>query len=317
MAKFIIKRILFGIIVVIGVSFLSFIVLSLAPGDDAVTILTHTFIGFDDQIFEQDVNTVTNLYSLDRPLIVQYGSWLLNVLKGDWGVSYVHHVPVWSMILGKIPYTLTLGITAFAIAFVISVPIGLYVATHRNGVFDHVSRIVTIFFGSIPSFWLALVLILIFSVKLHWLPTTGMGTVRHVILPCVTLMVGMIPSTLRITRSSMSDVMGQDYMVTAKSKGLTHTQSVYRHALVNVMPPVITMAGLEVGHILGGSVIVETIFVWPGIGKLLYDSIISKDYPMMQGCIFTIALGYIISMLAVDIITAAIDPRIRLGGGRN
>ena len=317
MAQFIIKRIIYGIIVIIGVSFLSFIVLSLAPGDDAVTILTHTFIGFDDQIYQQDVNTVTNLYSLDRPLVMQYGSWLGNAIKGDWGVSYVHNLPVWQMILGKIPYTLTLGITAFGIAFVISVPIGLYVATHRNGVVDHVSRIITIFFGSIPSFWLALVLILIFSVKLHWLPITGMGSVRHVILPCVTLMVGMIPSTLRITRSSMSEVMGQDYMVTAKSKGLTERQSVYRHALVNTLPPVITMAGLEVGHILGGSVIVETIFVWPGIGKLLYDSIISNDYPMMQGCIVTIAIGYIVSMLVVDIVTAAIDPRIRLGGGRN
>lgn len=317
MGKFIVKRILFGIIVVIGVSFLSFIVLSLAPGDNAVTILTHTFIGFDDQVFQEDVDTVTALYSLDRPLAAQYGSWLLRAMRGDWGVSYVSKVPVWQMILSKIPYTLTLGLTAFVIAFLISVPLGLFVAVRRNGMLDHVSRIVTVFFGSIPSFWLALVLILAFCVKLKWLPITGIGSWKNVILPCVTLMVGMVPSTLRITRSSMTEVLGQDYMVTAKSKGLSTAQTVYRHALVNTMPPVITMAGLEIGHILGGSVIVETIFVWPGIGKLLYDSIIAKDYPMMQGCIVTIALGYILSMLLVDIVTAAVDPRLRLGGGRN
>ena len=130
-------------------------------------------------------------------------------------------------------------------------------------------------------------------------------------------MLGMIPSTMRITRSTMTEVLGQDYMITAKSKGLSTRQAVSRHAMVNTMPPIITMAGLEVGHILGGSVIVETIFVWPGIGKLLYDSIMSNDYPMMQGCIVTIALGYIIAMLLVDIVTAAVDPRLRLGGGRN
>lgn len=129
-------------------------------------------------------------------------------------------------------------------------------------------------------------------------------------------MVGMIPSTFRITRSSMCDVLGQDYMITAKAKGLTTGQMIRRHAMVNVMPPVITMSGLEIGHILGGSVIVETIFVWPGIGKLLYDSIIARDLPMMQGCIVTISLGYIIAMFLVDVITAYIDPRIRLGGGK-
>ncbi|MGI5985370.1 MAG: ABC transporter permease [Clostridiales bacterium] len=317
MLKFAVKRVVACFFVLIAVSFLSFIVLSLAPGDTAVTILTHTFIGFDDIIHDADVQTVSQLYNLDSPLILQYWAWLKGALLGNWGTSYVHNVPVWSLILSKIPYTLFLGLIAFFAAFIISVPMGLYAAAHRNGAFDHISRFVTIFFGSIPNFWLALVLIIVFCIKLNWLPVTGIGSPLNFILPGITLMVGMIPTTFRITRSSMSEVMGQDYIATAKSKGLTPPQIVSKHALVNVAPSVITMAGLEIGHILGGSVIVETIFVWPGIGKLLYDSIISKDYPMMQGCIVTISLGYIIAMFLVDVITASIDPRIRLGGSRN
>lgn len=316
MLKFIIKRFLTCFLVLIAVSFLSFIVLNLAPGDTAVTILTHTFIGFDDTIYEQDVNTVSQMYGLESPLVLQYWGWLSNVFRGDWGVSYVHNQPVWTLLFNKIPYTLFLGLLAFAFAFLISVPLGMVVAVHRNGALDHISRFVTILFGSIPNFWLALVLIIIFCVQHKWLPITGVDSPLNFILPCITLMVGMIPSTFRITRSSMCDVLGQDYMITAKAKGLTTGQMIRRHAMVNVMPPVITMSGLEIGHILGGSVIVETIFVWPGIGKLLYDSIIARDLPMMQGCIVTISLGYIIAMFLVDVITAYIDPRIRLGGGK-
>lgn len=317
MLKYSIKRLIACFFVIIAVSFLSFIVLNLAPGDTAVTVLTHTFIGFDDVVYQEDVQTVSEMYGLSAPLIIQYWSWLKGALAGNWGASYVHNIPVWELLLSKIPYTLILGLIAFAAAFLLSVPMGLYVATHKNGVIDHVMRFVTIFFGSIPNFWLALVLIIIFCVKYNLLPITGVSSPLNLILPGITLMVGMIPSTFRITRSSMGEVMGQDYMTTAKSKGLTLSQMVKNHALVNVMPPVITMAGLEIGHILGGSVIVETIFVWPGIGKLLYDSILAHDLPMMQGCIVTISLGYIISMFFVDVITASIDPRIRLGGGRN
>ncbi|MGN0035387.1 MAG: ABC transporter permease [Coriobacteriales bacterium] len=312
MLKFIVKRILASLLVIIGVSFLSFVVLSFAPGDTAVTILTHTFIGFDDTVYQQDVNTVSDMYGLKAPLILQYWGWLSHAVTGNWGMSYVYNTPVWTLILRKIPYTLSLGLIAFVIAFVISVPLGMLVAVHRNGVADHISRFVTVFLGSIPNFWLALVLIIFFCVENRWLPITGAGTAANYVLPSITLMVGMLPTTFRITRSAMCDVMGQDYMLTAKAKGLTNGQMIRRHALVNVLPPVITVSGLEIGHILAGSVIVETIFVWPGIGKLLYDSILASDLPMMQGCIVTIAIGYIIAMLLVDIITAAINPQIRL-----
>ena len=317
MLKFVLKRFATCFLVLIAVSFLSFIVLNLAPGDTAVTILTHTFIGFDDTVYQQDVNTVSEMYQLKSPLVAQYWSWLSGVFRGNWGVSYVHNLPVWTLLFKKIPYTLYLGLMAFAAAFLISVPLGMLVAVHRNGFLDHITRFITIFFGSIPNFWLALVLILLFCVKRRWLPITGIDSPLNVILPGITLMVGMIPSTFRITRSSMCDVLGQDYMITAKSKGLTTRQMIDRHAMINVMPPVVTMSGLEIGHILGGSVIVETIFVWPGIGKLLYDSIIARDLPMMQGCIVTISLGYIIAMFLVDVINACIDPRLRLGGAKN
>ena len=317
MFKYMLKRMISCFFVLIAVSFLSFVVLNLAPGDTAVTILTHTFIGFDDTVFVEDVETVSQMYDLSSPLILQYWGWLREALTGNWGISYVHNLPVWTLLIHKIPYTLLLGLTAFAIAFLISVPLGLVVAVHRNGPMDHILRFLTILFGSIPNFWLALALILIFCVKLGWLPITGISSPASLILPGITLMAGMIPTTFRITRASMCEVIGQDYMITAKSKGLSTAQMIKKHALVNVMPPVITMSGLEIGHILGGSVIVETIFVWPGIGKLLYDSIIAKDLPLMQGCIVTISLGYIIAMFLVDIINASIDPRMKLGGVRN
>lgn len=317
MLKFVIKRLVSCFFVLIAVSFLSFIVLNLAPGDTAETILTHTFIGFDDVVLDEDVQTVSQMYNLSSPLVAQYWGWLKEAMVGNWGTSYVHHVEVWFLILSKIPYTLLLGLLAFFFAFIISVPLGLYVATKRNGAADQIFRIITILFGSIPGFWLALVMIIIFCVKLNWLPITGIGSPLNTILPCFVLMVGMIPTTFRITRSSMCEVMSQDYMLTAKSKGLGEAAMIRKHALVNVLPTVITMSGLEIGHILGGSVIIETIFVWPGIGKLLYDSILARDLPMIQGCIVTISLGYIVSMFLVDVINAYIDPRFRLGGGKN
>lgn len=314
MIKFLIKRLVSCLLVLIALSFLAFMVLNLTPGDNATSVLTHTFIGFDDPLYEEDIAAVSNIYQLDRPLLVQYGSWLKDALHGDFGYSYVFNMPVMSMVLKKIPWTLLLGLGAFAASFIISVPLGFFLAKHRNGMLDHLLRIVTITMGSLPSFWVALMLIIVFAINLKLLPVYGVGQMNGFILPGLTLMIGMIPTTMRISRSTMVNVICEDYMTTAISKGLTPTQAILRHGLRNSLTPVITIAGLEIGHLLGGSVIVENIFAWPGIGKLLYDSIMAKDVPMMQGCIVVIAMGYIISMFLVDLITAIVDPRMRVGG---
>lgn len=316
MVKYIIKRVIACVFVLIALSFLAFMVLNLTPGDSATSVLTHTFIGFDDPIYEEDVQAVSNMYGLEEPLIVQYGKWLGMAFTGNLGTSIVYNQPVIGMVASKVPWTLLLGLCAFAASFIISVPLGMLLAKRRNGILDHICRVLSIMLGSMPGFWVALMLLIVFAIWLGWLPVYGVGSPLGVILPGVTLMIGMIPSTLRITRSTMSNVLGQDYMLTAKSKGLTNRQTILRHGVRNSLTPVITMAGLEVGHILGGSVIVENIFSWPGIGKLLYDSIMAKDVPMMQGCIIFIAMGYVISMFLVDLITAIVDPRMRVGGAR-
>jgi peptide/nickel transport system permease protein len=312
MLKFALKRLIACVLVLIALSFLAFMVLNLTPGDSATTVLTHTFIGFDDQIFEEDVQLVSNIYKLDDPLLVQYWRWFKDAVRGDLGVSYVYKTSVWTMLMNKAPYTLALGLSAFVPAFLISVLTGTAYAKKRNGPGDHISRVASVFLGSIPGYWLGLTLIIIFAVKLNLLPIAGYQSPLSLIMPGLTLMLGMIPSTFRIMRSSMIDVLGQDYMTTAKLKGLGLNSAIRRHGLRNAMPPVITTAGLEVGHILGGSVIIEAVFSWPGIGNMLYNSIMAKDVPMMQGCIVLIGFGYVVSMFLVDIIIAIVDPRIRL-----
>ena len=312
MLKFTLKRLVASILVLIALSFLAFMVLNLTPGDSATTVLTHTFIGFDDQIFDEDVQIVSNMYKLDDPLLLQYWRWFRDAIRGDLGTSYVYKTSVWTMLMNKAPFTLALGFTAFLAAFLISVPLGILFARRRNGIGDQITRVITVFLGSIPGYWMGLTFIIIFAVKLNLLPIAGYQSPLSLIMPGLTLMLGMIPSTLRIMRSSMIEVLSQDYMTTAKMKGLPESKAVRRHAIRNAMPPVITTAGLEIGHILGGSVIIEAVFSWPGIGNMLYNSIISKDVPMMQGCIVLIGFGYIVSMFLVDIIIALVDPRIRL-----
>lgn len=316
MIKYIVKRLISCVLVLVALSFLAFLVLNLTPGDNATSVLTHTFIGFDDPVYEDDLAAVSNIYGLNQPLIQQYWNWLSHAFTGDFGTSYVYNRPVMGMVLGKLPWTLLLGFGSFAASFLIAVPLGVLLAKHRNGILDHICRVLTIAMGSMPGFWVALMLVIVFSIWLGWLPVYGVGSPLGVILPGVTLMIGMLPTTLRITRSSMGHVLGQDYMLTAISKGMHPRQAVWKHGVRNAMTPVVTIAGLQIGHILGGSVIVENIFAWPGIGKLLYDSIMAKDVPMLQGCIIMIALGYVIGMFLVDLANAVIDPRMRVGGVR-
>jgi peptide/nickel transport system permease protein len=196
-----------------------------------------------------------------------------------------------------------------------ALPLGMYSAFKRNTLWDHAGRLAALFAVSMPGFWLGMVLIIVFSIKLDLLPVTGYGSMAHLVLPCLTLGAGMSAVTMRMMRSSMLEVMGQDYITTARSKGLSEAAVFRGHAFKNALLPVITVAGLQFGHLLGGAVIVETVFGWPGLGKLLVDSILARDMPMIQGCILLVASAYALVNLLVDFLYALIDPRIRYREG--
>ena len=318
MAKYIVHRLYTALIVLVAATLLTFLVMQLTPGDTAYTILTHTFMSSEDLVTEEDLQLITDMYELDRPLLVQYGDWLLQALRGDLGTSYVYKKPVAYLLGLKLPYTFQLGLLAFSLSLLVAIPLGFLSTRYRNRFFDHLTRLGSILCGSLPSFWLALVLVMLFSVKLQWLPVSGMKAGwKSWVLPCLTQMLGMIPSIMRITRTSMLEIMGEDYMTFAKAKGLGPTAAIRRHGIRNAMPPIITMAGLQLGGILGGTVVIETVFSWPGIGALLSSSIYAKDIPMLQGCILVITLGYILSMVAVDLVLLCVCPQmLHDGGGR-
>ena len=232
----------------------------------------------------------------------------------EFGTSYKYGKPVSYMLKLRLPNTIKLGLTAFLISVVIAIPLGIISALKHNKLVDHLSRIFTLLASSFPAFWIALVFIIIFSIKLKLFPVSGMDSAKSIVLPAVTLSLGMMAATTRMMRSSMLDVMGQDYIWVAKAKGLRRNEIIWSHILRNAMPPIITVLGLQIGHILGGAVVIENIFSWPGVGGLFIDAISAKDMPMIEGCVLVIAFGYAIINLMVDIIYACIDPRIKYSG---
>lgn len=310
MIKYIVKRILSAGAVLFVVSFLTFFLLQATPGDTAYVMLTHTFFSAGDLVTQDDLDMATEMYGLDRPLTVRYAEWLKEAVKGNLGTSYLYKKPVIEMLKLKLPYTCMLGGLTFLLALLLSIPLGILTAVHRNRFLDQVVRLVSVLTGSVPGFWLGMVFIMFFSVKLKWLPVSGMNEgFRSIILPCLTLMTGMMPVMIRVTRSSMLEVMGQDYMLFAKAKGQKLSYALLHHGIRNMLPPVITMASLQMGNILSGSVVIETVFMWPGIGNLLYNAIMAKDTDLLQGCVLTIACGYILSMIFADILYAVFDPQ--------
>ena len=214
----------------------------------------------------------------------------------------------------RLPNTLKLGFTAFVFSVVIAIPLGIISALKHNKLFDHMSRIFVLITSSFPAFWVAIVLIIVCSLKLKLFPVSGMDSPKSIVLPALTLSLGMIATTTRMMRASMLDVMGQDYIWVAKAKGLTRNKIIVRHILRNAIPPIIAVLGLQIGHILGGAVVIENIFSWPGVGGLFIDAINAKDMPMIEGCVLVIAFGYAAINLVVDIIYAAINPEIRYSG---
>jgi peptide/nickel transport system permease protein len=314
MRKFIAERLAATILVIVAASILTFFVLHLTPGETPVVILKHAFIGIDEIPTEAAIKSISERYNLNDPLYKQYFAWARRAVKGDLGISYAHQMPVMDLLKAKFPVTVLLAVLSTLLSLVLSIPLGVLCAVKRNSFVDHLGRLLALFGVSMPGFWLALIFIITFSIKLDLFPVTGFFGPSSLVLPCVTLATGMSAVTMRIMRSRMLEVMGQDYILTARSKGLPESRVVTAHAFRNALLPVITVIGLQFGHLLGGSVVVETVFAWPGIGQLLSDSIMAKDIPMVQGCVLLIAAFYAVINMLVDLSYALLDPRIRYGG---
>ncbi len=303
MFGYIIRRLLLAIPVLIGVSLLVFGMVRFIPGDPARAIAgVHASPSYIEQVRKELL--------LDEGLHVQYYVYMSNLFRGDMGRSTASRRPVAVELRERFPNTMMLTITAMAFAIVFGMGAGIISATKRYSVFDNISMFAALVGVAAPVFWLGVMFQLLFSVNLGLFPSGGIGTWRHVILPALTL--GLATSALiaRITRSSMLEVLRQDFVTTARSKGLIERIVVYKHALKNAMIPVVTVMGLQFGTLLGGAVLTETIFSWPGVGRLMVDSILARDYPTVQGTVLLLAFFFVMINLFVDVIYAFLDPRI-------
>ena len=307
MYGYLVRRLVLTVPVLLGVAILVFAIVRLIPGDPATAIAgpqaTDAFIA---QIAEQ--------YHLNEPLYVQFGLFLRDLIKGDLGDSTFSRRPVMVELAERFPRTIQLTLAAMAVAMAIGIPAGIMSARRRNSIFDNLSMIVALLGVAAPVFWLALMLQLLFSVRLGWLPTTGTGTPAHLVLPAITLGMSTAGLIARVTRSSMLEVLRMEYVQTARAKGLSERDVIYGHALKNAMIPVVTVVGLQFGILLGGAVLTESVFAWPGVGRLLVDSILSRDYPVVQGTVLVLAATFVVINLIVDLLYAVLDPRISYHG---
>ncbi len=305
MVKYIVKRLIVLIPVLLGVTLIVFTLLYMTPGDPALMMLS------DEAATPEAIAQIHKELGLDDPFWVRYGRYVFDLLHGNLGISYLNKRPVAEMLLERIPKTLTLACTSAALAIVLGIALGVIAAVKHNSIFDNICMILALGGVSMPHFWQGLLLMFLFGVKLHWLPISGYGTFAQLILPAFTIGYGAMAIIARMTRSSMLEVINQDYINFAKAKGQRKFIIVTCHALHNAMIPIITTIALQFGILLGGSVITESIFAIPGVGKLMVDSIRAANYPVVQGGVLLIAFIYCINNLFVDVIYAFIDPRVR------
>ncbi len=312
MLTFILKRMLLMFIVIIGVTMMTFLIMHFTPGDPAEMIAMARY-GVDD-LTQEDIEWIRVQEGLDAPLHIQYIRWLNHAIHGDLGCSLINGQPVLSEILVRFPATIKLAAVSMLVALIIAIPVGIISATRQYSLMDNVSMMGAMLGVSMPNFWLGLLLILLFAVHLGWFPVCGYGGFEYIILPALTLGTGMAAITARLTRSSMLEVLRQDYIRTARAKGLSEKVVISKHALKNALIPIVTVIGMQFGRVLEGAVIIETIFAWPGIGKLLVDSIYARDFAMIQGGVLFVAVIFVIVNLVVDISYTYLDPRIRYEG---
>jgi peptide/nickel transport system permease protein len=250
---------------------------------------------------------------LDRPLVVRYVKFLSGMVRGDFGKSFVTQRPALGLVLERMPMTLWLAASGLLLALIISIPLGVLAAVRRNRLADHSASIFAVLGQAMPLFWLDIMLIIIFAVKLRLLPASGAGSFKHIILPASGIAVSLLPILMRLTRSRMIEILSQDYIRTARAKGLPERTVLFRHALQNALIPVVTILGFQFGMLLGGAVITETIFAWPGVASLVVDSIFNSDFPVVQAAVALFALLIVVANLITDIAVAWLDPKTRYG----
>jgi peptide/nickel transport system permease protein len=304
MLRYILRRVLLLIPVMLGVSFIVFTIMFFTPGDPARIML-------GERAPAAEVAALRTQMGLDDPFIVRFFSFVGNALQGDFGRSLLTRRPVAEELFARFPNTLQLATAAVVIAVAIGIPVGIISAIKQYSAFDGIAMTVALAGVSMPNFWQGLMMIILFSVYLGWLPSSGIGTFNHLIMPALTLGTSSTALITRMTRSSMLEVIRQDYIRTARSKGLDERVVITRHALKNALIPVITVVGLQFGFLLGGAVLTETVFAWPGVGRLMVDAIRQKDFPMVQAGVLILALAFSLVNLMVDILYAFIDPRIK------
>ncbi len=306
--RYLLRRLLQSLVVVFGVSVVAFAMLFLT-GDPTEVILGNAA----DHMSVAQINEFRVKMGFDQPWYIQYLGFIGKALQGEFGYSFIRHQPAFEVITDRLPATIQLAAFAFALSLIVSIPLGVLSATKPGSLLDSIVQIVALAGQSIPSFWLGILLILFFGVYLQWLPISGSGTWKHLIMPGVTLAAFPIARNMRLTRSSMLDFMQRDFVRTARAKGISENQVIYAHVLRNSLLPIVTAVGLELGFLLGGSVITETIFGWPGVGREIVAAIGSKDFYVVQTGVIMLALIFAGLNLLIDIAYVWIDPRIRFG----
>lgn len=303
MLQFMLKRLGLALLVAFTVSFISFSLLFLA-GDPATALAGETASG-------EDIEAIRVLYGFDRPMLVQYGDWLASALRGDFGESYYFKLPVASLIADRLSVTMTLGVCGISFALLTAVPMGVLAAMRPNSFIDRIALFLSVAGQALPSFWFGLILIVVFAIQLRWLPVSGASTWAHFVMPTVVLGYYAMPAIMRLTRAGMLEVLSSDYIRTARAKGSSELRVMFRHALRNAIIPVVSLAAVQMGFMLGGSIVVESIFALHGAGFLAWESISRNDLPTVQALILIFSMFYIVFTFLADVLNAWLDPRMR------
>ncbi|MCA1298751.1 ABC transporter permease [Stappia indica] len=304
MLNFILKRLGLAVLVALTVSAISFSLLFMA-GDPAAALA-------GEQATDVDIEAIRRLYGFDRPMIVQYWEWLSRALQGDFGESYYFRLPVADLIMERLSITMTLGVCGISFALLTAVPLGVVAAIRPNSLIDRFALFLSVMGQAMPSFWFGLMMIVVFSIQLNWLPPSGTKTWVHFIMPTIVLGYYAMPAIMRLTRAGMLDVLGSDYIRTARAKGAGEGRVLFKHALRNAIIPVVSLAAVQMGFMLGGSIVVESIFALHGAGYLAWESIGRNDLPTVQALILVFSMFYIVFTFLSDVLNAWLDPRIRV-----
>lgn len=303
MLYFTIRRLGLAVLVALTVSILAFLLLHLS-GDPALALA-------GEGARQADIDMIRKTYGLDRPLAVQYADWLWHILQGDFGTSVYFKTEAGPLILSKLKTTLLLGLGALAFALLISIPLGVLAALYKGSLIDRICLAIAVLGQALPNFFFALILIMLFSISLRILPVSGSGSWQHFVMPAIALGYYVAPAFMRLIRAGMIEVLAADYIRTARAKGLPERSVLYKHALRNGVLPVVTMLGLQFGNVLAGAILVETVFNWPGLGRLAFDSVLRRDYPTLLGILLFASLLVVVMNQLTDLAYRLIDPRIK------